>query len=196
LISGFAVCSNADLRPESLFSLAIPESNDIGWPSFDSGLLMRRWHMNISTFRRAVVALAGITCVGAMAVAQAAPLTFTVPLSGTEQVPAVQTQGTGTANLTYDPDTRVVTWNVTFSGLSSPATMAHFHGPAPAGKNAPPVVWLSQRGSSAVSSPMTGQATLSSAQATEFLAGDMYINVHTKNHPDGELRGQVMPPKQ
>lgn len=152
--------------------------------------------MNISTFRRAIVALAGIACAGAMAVAQAAPLAFTVPLSGAEQVPAVQTQGSGIAKLTYDPDTRVVTWSVAFSGLASPATMAHFHGPAPMGKNGPVVVWLSQRGSSAVTSPITGQATLSPAQAAEFLAGNMYVNVHTTDHPDGELRGQVMPPKQ
>lgn len=152
--------------------------------------------MNISTFRRAVVALAGIACAGAMAVAQAAPLAFTVPLSSAEQVPALQTQGTGIAKLTYDPDTRVVTWNVTFSGLSSPATMAHLHGPAPVGKNGPVLVWLSQRSSSALTSPITGQATLSPAQATEFLAGEIYVNVHTKDHPDGELRGQVIPPKQ
>jgi hypothetical protein len=33
------------------------------------------------------------------------------------------------------------------SGLSGPATMAHFHGPAAAGKNGPPVIWLGPKGS-------------------------------------------------
>jgi hypothetical protein len=28
-----------------------------------------------------------------------------------------------------------------------------------------------------------------------FEAGNMYINVHTKANPGGEIRGQVMPPK-
>jgi CHRD domain len=151
--------------------------------------------MGISTLRRAVVALAGVACVGAAALAEAAPVSFTVPLSGSEQVPPVQTQGTGTANLTYDRDTRVVTWNITYSGLSSDTTMAHIHGPGPIGKNAPPIIWLSKRGSSSVTSPMTGQATLSPEQAQEFLAGNTYVNVHTKQHPDGEMRGQIIPPK-
>jgi len=32
-------------------------------------------------------------------------------------------------------------------------------------------------------------------QAQQFMAGDWYVNVHTKEHPGGEIRGQVMPPK-
>jgi hypothetical protein len=46
-----------------------------------------------------------------------------------------------------------------------------------------------------VTSPIKGEATLSPDEATMFEAGDMYINVHTKDHPGGEIRGQVMPPK-
>ena len=152
--------------------------------------------MSVSTLRRAVLALAGVACMAAVTVAQAAPIAVTVQLSGTDEVPPVQTPGTGTAKLTFDPDTRVVTWNIAFSGLPTEATMAHFHGPAPMGKNAPVLVWLSQKGSSTATSPLTGQATLSPTQAKEFLAGDLYVNVHTKDHPGGEIRGQVMPPKQ
>ena len=126
--------------------------------------------------------------------AWAAPVSFTVPLSGAQQVPPVQTSGSGTADLTYDPATRAVTWSLTYSGLSSPATMAHFHGPADSGKNAGVLVWLTKRGAP-VSSPVTGSATLTPAQAQEFMAGQMYINVHTQEHPAGEIRGQVMPPK-
>jgi hypothetical protein len=129
-----------------------------------------------------------------MTLAQAAPVSFTVPLTGAQQVPAVQTQGSGSADLSYDPSTRVVTWTITYSDLSSPATMAHFHGPAAAGKNAGVQVWLSKKGA-APTSPITGQAKLSPAEAKEFLAGDMYVNVHTKDHPAGEIRGQVLPPK-
>jgi hypothetical protein len=72
--------------------------------------------------------------------------------------------------------------------------MAHFHGPAASGKNAPVKVWLSEKGA-AVTSPINGSATLSPADAQEFLSGEMYVNVHTKNHPAGEMRGQVQPPK-
>lgn len=151
--------------------------------------------MRISMSRRAVLVFAGLTLAGAASLAQAAPVSFSVPLTGAQQVPPVQTTGSGNASLTYDPDTKVVTWNITFSGLSSGATMAHFHGPAAAGKNGPVVLWLSQKGNMSVTSPITGQATLSSAQAQELTAGELYINLHTKDHPSGEIRGQVMPPK-
>jgi hypothetical protein len=145
--------------------------------------------------RQASVVLAGLVCAGSMTLAQAAPLSFTVPLTGSQEVPPVQTQGTGTANLTYDPDARVVKWTVTFNGLSGDPTMAHFHGPAPSGKNASVVLWLSQKGTMSAASPISGQATLSPSDAQAFLAGNMYINVHTKEHPSGEIRGQVVPPK-
>jgi len=124
----------------------------------------------------------------------AAPLSLKVPLTGAEQVPPVQTSATGTADLSYDPATRTLTWSVAYSGLSGPATMAHFHGPAAAGKNAPPVIWLVPKGAT-VGNPIKGQATLTPEQAQQFMAGDWYINVHTHANPSGEIRGQVTPPK-
>jgi len=135
--------------------------------------------------------LAGIVLWSAAALA--APENFQVQLTGAQQVPAVQTDGTATADLTYDPSTRALSWSVTYSGLSSPVTMAHFHVGAE-GKNGKPALWLTKKGS-AVASPITGNATLTSAQAKEFQAGDWYINVHTKDHPAGEVRGQVTPRK-
>ncbi|ADG18623.1 CHRD domain-containing protein [Paraburkholderia atlantica] len=151
--------------------------------------------MSQSITRRAFMVFGGLALAGTLSLAQAAPVSFEVPLTGAQQVPPVQTPGSGNAKLTYDSSTRVVTWNITFSGLTSPTTMAHFHGPAPAGKNAGVKVWISQKGSTEVTSPITGQATLSPDEAKMFEAGDMYINVHTKNNPNGEIRGQVTPPK-
>ena len=126
--------------------------------------------------------------------AQAAPESFQVQLSGEQEVPAVQTKGSGTADLTYDPKTRVITWSITYSGLSSPATMAHIHGPAAAGKNAPVEIWLSKKGKP-VGKTMKGRATLNKKEAQQLADGDLYINVHTKKHPAGEIRGQVVLPK-
>ena len=151
--------------------------------------------MSRSISQRAFVVFGGLAIAGTLTLAQAAPVSFEVPLTGAQQVPQVQTPGSGSGALTYDPSTRVVTWKVSFSGLSSQATMAHFHGAAPAGKNAGVKVWLSQKGTMEVTSPISGQATLSPDDAKMFEAGDMYINVHTKNHPTGEIRGQVVPPK-
>ena len=139
-----------------------------------------------------LVGLIGAASSGGLALA--APISFTVPLSGDQQVPSVTTTGSGTADLTYNPQTRVVTWSITYSGLSSPATMAHFHGPAGPGQNAGVLIWLTKKGGP-VSSPITGHAILTPPQARQFMAGQWYINVHTTMHPDGEIRGQVQPPK-
>jgi hypothetical protein len=141
-----------------------------------------------------VLALAGLALVTSAFVTQAAPLSFTVQLAGSQQVPPVTTPGEGTADLTYDPSTRVLSWTVTYSGLSGAATMAHFHGPAPAGKNSGVQIWISKQGTPATS-PIKGQAILTSSQAQQLMAGDWYINVHTADHPAGEIRGQMVPPK-
>jgi hypothetical protein len=149
-------------------------------------------HMAIS--RRTFFSLTSLAWAGSAVVARAAPASFTVQLTGAQQVPPVTTPGSGTANLTYDPGTRVVTWSVTYSGLSAPVTMAHFHGPAAAGANGAVVIWISKKGEAAAS-PITGQETLTPEQAQQFVAGQWYVNVHTQAHPAGEIRGQVMPPK-
>jgi CHRD domain-containing protein len=151
--------------------------------------------MTMSISRRGVILMACMTGVAAWAVAsQAAPATFKVTLAGAQQVPPVQTTGSGTADLSYDPATRMLTWSVTYSGLTGPATMAHFHGPAAEGKNGPVAIWLSKKGEP-VESPIKGEATLTPEQAQQFSAGEWYINVHTQAHPGGEIRGQVVPPK-
>lgn len=150
--------------------------------------------MNALTSRRAFMFLACLTGIAWAGLAQAAPVTFKVQLTGAQVVPPVQTSGTATADLTYEPSTRVLSWTITYSGLSGPATMSHFHGPAAEGKNGPVVIWVSKQGSP-VESPIKGEATLTPEQAQQFAAGEWYMNVHTQAHPGGEIRGQVMPPK-
>jgi hypothetical protein len=66
--------------------------------------------------------------------------------------------------------------------------MAHFHGPAPAGKNAGVVIPIPM---DKLASPIEGQATLTAAQESDLLAGNWYFNVHTAKNPGGEIRGQV-----
>jgi hypothetical protein len=123
----------------------------------------------------------------------AAPVSFDVPLSSAAEVPPEVGQANGVAKLTWDPATRVVTWEITATGLTGPATMAHFHR-APPGKNGSVTAWLSAQGDPAVF-PIKGERTLTTEQADEFSGGQWYVNIHTRAHPAGEIRGQVQPPK-
>jgi len=120
--------------------------------------------------------------------AKAAGTTFKADMKGSSEVPSNTTSGTGSATVTLDGDK--ITWNVTFSGLTGPATAAHIHGPAPEGKNAGVLIWLSTKGKPATS-PLTGSATLTAAQASDLTNGQCYVNVHTAKNPGGEIRGQL-----
>jgi hypothetical protein len=151
--------------------------------------------MNFVLTRRALLLAACLAGFGWSALAQDKPLSFKVSLSGAQEVPPVQTPAAGTADITYDPATRVVTWVISCNGLSGPATMAHFHeGPPTQGGKTPVMVWLSKQGSP-VEIPIKGEATLTPEQVQQFTAGDWYINIHTQANPGGEIRGQVVPPK-
>jgi len=108
-------------------------------------------------------------------------------LDGKTQVPPNASAATGSADIDYDPASKKLSWKLTYSGLSGPATAAHFHGPAEAGKNAGVAVAIPN----ATSSPAEGSATLTDAQAADLMAGKYYVNVHTAANPGGEIRGQV-----
>ena len=120
----------------------------------------------------------------------AATVQFKADLKGSTEVPPNQTAGAGSVTATYDPATKQLTWKGSFSGLTGAATAAHFHGPAEPGKNAGVMIWISTKGSP-LNSPFDGSATLTDDQASDLMAGRMYVNVHTAANPGGELRGQL-----
>src|SRR5258708_25263263 len=87
-----------------------------------------------------------------------------VALNGKAEVPANASAGTGRADLDYDAASKKLSWQLTYSGLSGPATAAHFHRPAEAGKHAGLAVAIPN----ATSSPAEGSATLTDAQAADL----------------------------
>jgi hypothetical protein len=109
---------------------------------------------------------------------------FQGQLSGAQEVPAKQSNGKGTATATLNGNT--LEYTVEYSGLSGPATAAHFHGPADAGANAGVVVPFAN-----AASPIKGTATLNDQQKADLMAGKWYANVHTQQNPGGEIRGQM-----
>lgn len=108
-------------------------------------------------------------------------------LDGKAEVPPNTSAATGTADLDYDAASKKLSWKVTYSGLSGPATAAHFHGPAAAGANAGVKVPIANP----TTSPVEGSATLNDEQAADLMAGKYYVNIHTAANPGGEIRGQV-----
>ena len=118
--------------------------------------------------------------------ASAEKMTMKLNLTGASEVPPNDSGAKGTADVTYDTASKKLTWKVTYSGLTGPATMAHFHGPAEPGKNAGVMVPFKD-----VASGAEGSATLTDDQAAALKDGKMYVNVHTKAHPGGEIRAQV-----
>jgi hypothetical protein len=139
----------------------------------------------------AVGGAAGAVLLSSTTASQAAPMKFKASMNGASEVPPTTSSGTGTCTVSYDPATKMLTWEGSFSGLTGPATAAHFHGPAEVGKNAGVAIWISEKGQP-FSSPFKGSATLTDAQAADLEKGLLYVNVHTEANKGGEIRGQVV----
>lgn len=110
-----------------------------------------------------------------------------VMLSGGQEVPPVNTSGSGNGTISIGDD-KTVTGSVTTTGVTG--TMAHIHNGA-TGKNGPVVVPLSKNGESTWAVPPG--VKLTDAQYAAFKAGDLYVNVHSAQHQGGEVRGQLKP---
>lgn len=129
----------------------------------------------------------------ALSAAMMAALTIPAPaeivayraqLTGAGAVPPTGSNGTGTAEVTVDTEKKEAAWTINYTGLSGDASAAHFHGPAGSGENAEAVIDISGKIES-------GTTALTDVQLADLQAGRLYINIHTAQFPDGEIRGQV-----
>jgi hypothetical protein len=144
--------------------------------------------MTSSILRPALAVLACAATLAFAAPSMAATVSMKAELTGANEVPPNDSKGTGAVDVTYDSASKKISWKGTYSGLSGPATAAHFH-TAPPGKNGGVTVPIFS--GAAAKSPFSGSATLTDAQAADLMAGKMYVNVHTTGHKAGEIRGQV-----
>jgi hypothetical protein len=115
----------------------------------------------------------------------AATFTWTIALEGCQEVPPTATEAQGSAVLTYNTDTNVLGYDISFSGLSSAELFSHIHGFATRGTEAGILYDLP------TGSPKVGSVTLPEVQEPNLLAGQFYVNVHSASFPDGEIRGQI-----
>ncbi len=101
-------------------------------------------------------------------------------------VKAPGASGAFSGTLTKRDSGAKLTWKLTFSHLSGPATAAHIHlgKPGVAGNVIVPLCAPCKSG-------VHGKKTVSGAIAKSIEAGKTYVNVHTTKNPAGEIRGQV-----
>jgi hypothetical protein len=112
------------------------------------------------------------------------PALFTANLTGAQETPANNSNGTGSATLLLSPDETTARVSLNFSGLTSAQTDAHIHGPGGAGVVAPILFPLPNGNVSDF------EITLTPTDVADLKSGLLYINVHSANFPSGEIRGQ------
>jgi hypothetical protein len=126
-------------------------------------------------------------------------------LRGKNEVPPVKTRATGFLGLASNPFQTKLYYSLRINNIQK-ATVAHLH-LGTAGENGPVVAFLFgpvKPGISLTQGLVTG--TLTRYELTGPLKGQtirdlirlmeeekIYVNVHTQQKPDGEIRGQVLP---
>src|SRR5262249_61731767 len=110
----------------------------------------------------------------------AANVNLKADLKGASEVPPVDSKGAGSVSATYDTATKKLSWKGSVSGLSGPATAAHFHA-GEAGKNGAVVVPIA----GAENGSFEGSAALTGGQAADLLAGKWYGNGPPARHRGG-----------
>jgi hypothetical protein len=117
-------------------------------------------------------------------------MAFTALLNGASEVPTVTTPATGVG--TFSIEGSNLTYYVTFSGLSGPATASHIHGAATP-LTATGVIIPFPSVPAVPAGTISGSAVLTPSQMTDITNGMAYVNIHTGNNPGGEIRGQLVP---
>jgi hypothetical protein len=164
--------------------------------------------MNTKTIGFWVIAALAASVLAAAPAAHSQTERFSATLSGAEEVPPINTAGTGAFEMTNQQGT--ITFSLTFSDLSSPLAVAHLHF-APTKVNGGVMIFLCGGGGqpdcpATTEGTITGTITAANVTgptAQGIAVGDLdsaleavrdglsYANMHTANFGGGEVRGQV-----
>ena len=150
------------------------------------------------------LAIAGLFVLLASTQAQAQTFNFTAALHGGNENPGVLTGAAGTATVSLNATTGVVTYRVDVFNMPVGTTAAHFHVGA-VGLNGPTVINFTVLTNISNDFAIVGTAsatdlTVRAAQGINswedftqaLLLGNIYANVHSTNNAGGEIRGQLV----
>lgn len=152
---------------------------------------------------RSLTALACIAVLSAAVAAFAAPRTYVAHMTGSNEVPPVETKGQGQTVFQLNADGTELSFRQTVANLEN-VRFSHIHA-APAGQNGPIVVTLYPGPTTSgrtqgvlVEGTITSsdlEGSLSGMALSDLVAlieaGNAYVNVHTDAQPSGEIRGQI-----
>lgn len=129
---------------------------------------------------------------------------FTASLSGQNEVPPTQSIANGTAD--FSPSANQIAFFMNAINIQN-FTAAHIH-LAPQGQNGPIVVTLVDFSAPTDQYSLDGNAftaenlegPMQGKQLTDLVSemnnGNAYVNIHTTQNPNGEIRGQIIPSNQ
>ena len=110
---------------------------------------------------------------------------FNAFANGAQEVPVVTTPASAVGSFTVSSLTGKITYNIVANGLSSAINAAHLHF-GEFGRAGGVSITLNYTGNT-----LTGTAPVTNAIFDSLRNGRMYLNIHTVNNPNGEIRGQV-----
>jgi hypothetical protein len=139
-----------------------------------------------------------LTAAALLAACSTAPAYYKTVLTGEKEVPPVKTTASGLSDIAVrtgkcpsagsSSDCNILVGTVQTTGLN--ATAGHIHQGA-AGQNGPVIVTLVKTSNDVWSVPVG--TSLSDAQYQAYLAGNLYVNLHTDANKGGEIRAQLRP---
>ncbi len=109
---------------------------------------------------------------------------FKATLNGTSETPPNASTASGLSSVTYNKSTKLLSINVTYSGLT--VTGAHIHKGAVATAGA--IIFSFTK----FTSPINANFTLDALQEADLLANLYYVDLHSAAFPNGEIRGQLI----
>jgi hypothetical protein len=122
----------------------------------------------------------------------------TVSLTGAQEVPATGSNGTGTAQVSFDPTTKMITYTMswTLGSTSTTTTNMHFHGAEDGSDTKSSAVVIGITGfTTATSGTISGVTrVLTDTEVAQLLAGKWYLNIHSNVNTGGEIRGNIKLP--